>query len=55
MSVVVPFLCTLADDGTNSSERLDAIDALREMYPDVEATGRERIDRTLAEIAGNAT
>ncbi len=54
-SVVVPLFCTLAEDGTNTSERLDAIDTLRGLYPEIKATEQERIGQTLAEIAGNAT
>lgn len=54
-SIAVPFFCTLAEEGTTSSERLDAIDALRELYPDVEGAEQERIGQALAEIGGNAT
>ena len=54
-SVVVPFFCEHATDGTHSDDRLAAIDTLRRLYPDVGSNEQDEIGRTLAEIAGNAT
>jgi hypothetical protein len=54
-AVVVESFCELAESSKFSEERLEAIDSLRQFYPDVDEPYQEQIGHTLAEIAGDAT
>lgn len=53
--LVVTCFCELAETAKHSDERLNAIDSLRELYPEVSEEDQEQIGQQLAEIAGNAT